>query len=296
MTSSRHKDSLVLLCSFVVCLFALPTLSLASQSDDAPRWCTNAKTKVEKLICERLGPEDRELGLYYVTLLTMVEPSAKTHLIRSQKRWIAEREQCGELAKTPEDLNSCVSTRIRQRSEFLRKAIAGLNGEKRLAEFNEFHLKTYREAAFEFKYPSSWQLETTEDGRISLTNGGEDMLLGFETAVTSSSHCTYSENDTSEDEIRRDFSSGKKQIGGREFERFDRDWLPSGHDEHYYRFFSGRCFAIDVSDNSTAPVNCFHVGPGSWEANCVINESEAKDLMAYSDAILGTVRFSTDKQ
>ena len=296
MISSGHKGGLVLLCSLVACLFARPALSRASQSDDSPRWCTNAKTKVEKLICEKLGPYDQEMGLYYETLLKIVEPSAKSNLVRSQKRWMAEREQCGATAKTPESLNNCVSTKIRQRSDLLRRDIAGLNSEKRLSEFNGFDLRTYRDIAFEFKYPSTWHLETTEDGRVRLTNEGENMILGFGKAVTSAPQCTYSEADTSEDQIRRDFYTGKKQIGGREFERFDRSWLPSGHDEHYYRFFKGRCFAIDVSDNSTATSNCFHVGPGSWEANCVIKELEAKDLVAYSDAVLRTVRFSTGKK
>jgi hypothetical protein len=236
------------------------------------------------------------MSLYYETLLKIVEPSAKSNLVRSQKRWMAEREQCGATAKTPESLNNCVSTKIRQRSDLLRRDIAGLNSEKRLSEFNGFDLRTYRDIAFEFKYPSTWHLETTEDGRVRLTNEGENMILGFGKAVTSAPQCTYSEADTSEDQIRRDFYTGKKQIGGREFERFDRSWLPSGHDEHYYRFFKGRCFAIDVSDNSTATSNCFHVGPGSWEANCVIKELEAKDLVAYSDAVLRTVRFSTGKK
>jgi hypothetical protein len=139
-------------------------------------------------------------------------------------------------------------------------------------------------------------LETAEDGRISLKNEGEDMVLGFEEGVTSPARCTYSEADLSEDEVRRDFYKGKKQIGGRDFERFDRGWLPSGHDEHYYRFFKGRCFAVDVSDNSTAPSNCSHGGSGSYEAICVIAELEAKDLMAYSDAVIKTVSFVSDKK
>jgi uncharacterized protein YecT (DUF1311 family) len=295
MISCRHAGAFVLLCFSGACLFARPAFSWPRQSDDTPRWCIDAKTKVEKLICEQLGPNDQQLGLYYETLLKMIEPSAKSDLVRSQKKWIAEREQCGAIAKTPEDLHNCVSTKIQQRSELLRKELAELTSEKRLSEFNELQLRTYRDSAFEFRYPSSWRLETTEDGRIILKNDGEDMVLGFEKNVASPQQCIYSEGNTSEDEIRRDFYTGKTQIEGQEFERFDRGWLPSGHDEHYYRFFNGRCFAIDISDNSTASANCFHLGPGSWEATCVIEELEAKDLMAYSDAVIRTVRFLSDK-
>jgi len=296
MISASYRFGLVLFCPLVAGLFSHPVLSRADDSDDAPRWCINAKTKVEKLICEQLGPHDQELGVYYETLLKMVEPRAKSDLVRSQKRWIAERGQCGAIAKTPEELGDCVSTKIHQRSDLLQKDIAEMNSEKRLSEFNKFDLKTFKDTAFEFQYPSSWHLETTEDGRISLKNEAEDMILGFEKAVTSAQQCTYSEEHTSEDQIRRDFYVGKVQIGGREFERFDRGWLPSGHDEHYYRFFDGHCFVVDVSDNSTAPSNCSHYGAGSSEAICVIAELEAKDLMAYSDAVIRTVSFLSDKK
>jgi uncharacterized protein YecT (DUF1311 family) len=296
MISTSHRFGLVLFCSLVAGLLSHPVLSWADDSDDAPRWCINAKTKVEKLICEQLGPYDQELGVYYETLLKMVEPSAKSDLVRSQKRWIAEREQCGAIAKTPEELGNCVSTKIHQRSDLLQKDIADRNSEKRLSEFNKFDLRTFKDTAFEFQYPSSWHLEMTEDGRISLKNEGEDMVLGFEKAVTFPEQCTYSEGDASEDEIRRNFYAGKKQIGGREFEQFNRGWLPSGRDEHYYRFFNGRCFAVDVSDNSTAPSNCYHGGPGYYEAACVIAQLEAKDLMAYSDAVIRTVSFSSDEK
>src|SRR6266852_6030398 len=82
-------------------LSSLSVLSRADDSDGSPRWCTKAKTKVEKLICEdgQLGEYDQELGSYNETLLKMVEPSTKSDLVQSQKRWIVEREQCGATKK-----------------------------------------------------------------------------------------------------------------------------------------------------------------------------------------------------
>jgi hypothetical protein len=187
-----------------------------------------------------------------------------------------------------------------QRSDLLLKDIAERQSEKRLSEFNKFELRTFKNNAFEFQYPSSWHLEKAEDGRISLKSQREEMTLGFEktaifhgfeTTVTSSKQCTYSEGDTPEDEIRRDFYVGKEQIGGQEFENFDRGWIPSGEDRHYYAFFNGRCFVIDVSDNSNAASNCNRIDDGKGRANRVIEELEEKDLMAYSVGVFRTLRF-----
>jgi uncharacterized protein len=306
MTSNSHRFGLVLFFSLVAGLFSPSVLSWADDSDGSPQWCTKAKTKVEKLICEGGQLEyDQELGAYYETLLKMVEPSAKSDLVQSQKQWIAEREQCGATAKKAEDLFNCVRTKIQQRSDLLRKDIAERNIEKRVLEFNKFKLRTFKNTAFEFQYPSSWHLEKAEDGRISLKSQREEMILGFEktaifhgfeTTVTSSKQCTYSEGDMPEDEIRRNFYVGKKQIGGREFENFGRGWLPSGHDEHYYAFFNRRCFAIDVSDNSAAPSNCNRLTDGKDMGNCIIVELEAKDLMAYSEGVFRTLRFLSDQK
>jgi uncharacterized protein len=291
--TSRITTGLVLFFSLVVGLFSLSVLSWADDSDGSPRWCTKAKTKVERLICEggQLGEYDQELGAYYETLLKMVEPSTKSDLVQSQKRWIAEREQCGAAAKKAADLVSCVDTRIHQRSDLLRKNIQERNIETRWSEFNKFKLRTYKDTAFEFQYPSSWRLGTTNDGRISLKSQPEEMTLGFEKTGTSSKQCTYSEGGLSEDEIRRWFYEGKKQIGGQEFNSFRRNWLPSGEDRHYYGFFNGRCFAIHVSDNSQAASNCERIDDGKSRANCEIAELEAKDLMAYSDGVIRTLRF-----
>ena len=232
MTSNSHRFGLVLFFSLVAGLFSLLVLSWADDSDGSPQWCLNAKTKVEKLICEdgQLGEHDQELGVYYETLLKMVEPSTKSDLIQSQKRWIVEREHCGATAKKAEDLVGCVSAKIQQRSDLLLKGIAERNIEKRLSEFNKFKLRTFKGTAFEFQYPSSWHLETTEDGRISLKSQPEEMILGFEKSVTSSKQCTYSEEGISEDEIRHRLLWGKRQIGSREFENFNRGWIPSGED------------------------------------------------------------------
>jgi uncharacterized protein YecT (DUF1311 family) len=278
-------------------LSSFSVLSRADDSDGSPQWCTKAKTKVEKLICEedgQLGEYDQELSSYYETLVKMVEPSTKSDLVQSQKRWIAEREQCGATAKKVEDLVSCVYTKNNQRSDLLLKDIAERNIEKRVSEFNKFKLRAFKDTAFEFQYPSSWHLETTEDGRISLKSQGEDMILGFEKTVTSSKQCTYSEGGISEDEIRRDFYAGKKHIGGQEFDKFNRGWIPSGEDEHYYWFFNGHCFVINVYDNS-ARSNCYRIYVGKGRAICVIAELEAKDLMAYSEGVFRTLRFSSDQ-
>jgi uncharacterized protein len=297
--SSKLTTGLVLFSSLATGLFAFSVLSWADDSDGPPQWCTQAKTKVEKLICEggQLGEFDQELGVYYENLLKMVETSAKSDLVQSQKKWIAEREQCGATPKETDDLVSCVDTMMHQRSDLLRKDIQEKNIEKRLSEFAKFKLKTFKDTAFEFQYPSSWHLETTvADRRISLKSEPEEMTLGFEKTVTSSKKCTYSEEGLSEDEIRRFFYEGKKPIGGQEFNSFHRGWLPSGEDRHYYGFFNGRCFAIDVSDNSEAASNCGRIDYGKERANCEIAELEAKDLMAYSNGVIRTLRFVGDQK
>lgn len=296
--TSRIATGLVLFCSLVAGLFSLSALSWADDSDGSPQWCTKAKTKVEKLICEdgQLVEFDQELGAYYETLLRIVGPRIKSDLVQSQKKWIAEREQCGATAKKAEDLLSCVDTKIHQRSDLLRKDIQERNIEKRLSEFANFKLKTFKDTAFEFQYPGSWDLERTDDGRISLKSEPEAMTLGFEKTATSSKRCIYSEEGLSEDEIRRFFYKGKKQIGGQEFNSFHRGWIPSGEERHYYGFFNGRCFAIHVSDNSQAAGNCGRMDDGRGRGNCNIAELEAKDLMAYSVGVIRTIRFLNDQK
>jgi len=291
--TSKKTTGLILFYSAVAALFPLSVLSWADHLDGSPHWCEKAKTKVEKLICGagQLGEFDRELAAYYEALLKMVAPGARSDLVQSQKKWIAEREQCGAAAKNAEDLVSCVDTKIHQRSDLLRKDLQERNVEKRLSEFSKFKLKTFKNAAFGFQYPGSWQLETTQDGEVSLKSEPEEMILGFERSVTSSNKCTYSEEGLSEDEIRSFFYKGKKRIGGQEFNTFYRGWLPSGEDRHYYGFFNGRCFAIHVSDNSQAAGNCGRIDDGEEGANCEIAELKAKDLMAYSEGVIRTLRF-----
>ncbi|MGH9494637.1 MAG: hypothetical protein ACRD3B_06535, partial [Candidatus Sulfotelmatobacter sp.] len=65
--TSRAATGLVLFISLVAGLLSLSVISWADDSDGSPRWCTQAKTKVEKLICEngQLGDYDRELTAYY---------------------------------------------------------------------------------------------------------------------------------------------------------------------------------------------------------------------------------------
>jgi hypothetical protein len=164
-----------------------------------------------------------------------------------------------------------------------------------VSEFNKFELRKFKDTSFEFQYPRSWHLETTENGRISLKSQREEMILGFDKTVTSSKRCTYSDNGGfSEEEIRR--YEVKKQLGGQEFRNFNRGWIPSGEDRHYYAFFSGRCFTIDVSDNSDASSNCSRRGGGKDRANCEIAALEAKDLMAYSEGVFRTLHFLSDQK
>jgi len=290
---SKNATGSVLFSSVVAAFFALSFLSLAHDSVASPQWCTKAKTKVEKLICDegQLGEFDRESAAYYAALLKMVAPSARPDLVQSQKEWIAEREKCGATAKNAEDLLSCVDRKIHQRSEALYKDIQKRNAEERLSEFNKFKLETFKNAEFEFQYPQFWLLDTTQAGEISLKSDPEEMILGYEKTVTSSNKCTYSGEGLSEDDIRRFFYAGKKRIGGREFTSFYRSFIPSGEERHYYGFFNGRCFAIHVSDNSQAASNCGRIDDGEDRADCEIAELEAKDLMAYSDAVIRTLRF-----
>ena len=269
----------------------------AGDSDGPPQWCTKAKTRVEKLICEGgpLGASDQELGVYYEALLKIVPPSAKPDLLQSQKKWIAEREQCGATAKEKEELGSCLARMIQQRSSVLAKDIAERNVEKRLSEFAKFKLQTFHGSAFEFQYPTSWRLGKTTDGRVSLKSQQEDeeMTLGFEKAVKSAESCTYAEKGAP----AGSFYDGKTQIGGKEFDRFSRGWIPSGADLHYYSFFYGRCFAIHVSDDSGARTSrCGSIDGIKGQTNCQIAEMELKDLMAYSEGVIRTVRFVGHKK
>jgi hypothetical protein len=122
------------------------------------------------------------------------------------------------------------------------------------------------------------------------------MVLGFEKTVTSPKKCTYEEQGLSEDEIRRFFFTGKTQIGGQEFDTFHRTWIPSGEARIYYGFFNGHCFSIGVSDKSYSLRQCGNICDGKDRADCEIAELEAKDLMAYSDGVIRTIRFLHDQK
>ncbi len=290
--TSRAARGLVLFIPFVAGLCSLSVLSWADDSNGSPQWCAKAKTKVEELICDGpLRELDRELSAFYETLVKIIEPSAKSSLVQSQRKWIAERERCSVTATKPAELVDCVETKIRQRLDFIRKRLQETVAEKRSLEFAKFQLKTYKDTGFEFQYPGFWHLEITEGGGISLKSDPEEMFLGFEKTVTDPKKCTYEEEGLSEDEVRRFFYEGKRRIGGQEFDIFYRSWIPSGKDRHYYGFFNGRCFSIHVSDNSRAPSNCGRIDDGEGRANCEIGELEAKDLMGYSEGVLRTLRF-----
>ena len=283
----------VLFFSVAAALFLLSVLSWADDSEGTPRWCAKAKTKVEKLICEggQLGEFDRELAVYYETLLEIVTPDARSGLVESQKKWIAEREQCDAIAKKSEDLLECVATKIHQRSVVLVKDIQERNTQERLSEFRKFKLRTFKNEELEFQYPGSWKLERKQDGEISLRSEPEEMILGSEKAVSSSKQCTYSEEGRSEGEIRRFFYQGERRIGGEKFDTFYRGWIPSGEEHHYYGFFNGRCFAIHVSDNSQAGSGCGRMDDGEGRAYCVIAKLGETDLLAYSEGVIRTIRF-----
>jgi hypothetical protein len=86
MRHSRAATGLLLFISFVAGLCLLSVLSRADDSNGLPQWCAQAKTKVEKLICDGpLRDLDRELGVFYETLVKIVEPSAKCGLVQSEK-------------------------------------------------------------------------------------------------------------------------------------------------------------------------------------------------------------------
>ena len=125
MRHGRAATGLVLLISSVGGLLSLSVLSWADDSDDSPQWCTQAKTKVEKLVCEneQLGAYDRELTAYYEALRKTVEPSAQSDLVQSQKKWIAKRERCGSTATTADELVICVGASILQRIDRIRRRI-----------------------------------------------------------------------------------------------------------------------------------------------------------------------------
>jgi len=294
---SKAATGLVIFIALVAGLCSLSVLSWADDSNSSPQWCAKAKTNVDKLICNGpLGELDRELGAFYEALLKTVEPSAKSGLVQSQKKWISEREGCSASARNPEELVDCVDTKIRQRLDFIRKRLQETVAEKRSLEFAKFQLKRYKDTAFEFQYPGSWHFEMTEDGGVSLKSDPEEMFLGFEKAVADPEKCTYQEAGLSEDEVRRFFYEGKTRIGGQEFDTFYRSWIPSGKGRHYYGFFNGRCFSIHVSDNSQATSNCGRIDDGEERANCEIAELEAKDLMGYSEGVLRTLRFLYDRK
>ena len=293
MRQSRAAPGLVLFISLVAGLLSLSVISWADDSDGSPQWCTQAKTKVEKLICEneQLADYDGELTAYYQALLKILDPSVQSDLVQSQKKWIAEREQCGSTAKTAEELVICVGTRIRERIDLIRKRMQETVAEKRLSEFAKFELKTFKDTAFEFQYPSSWHLQTTADGGSSLRSESQEMTLGFQKTATSPKKCTYEEQGLSEDEIRRFFYVGKMQIGGQDFNAFRRNWIPSGEGRLYYGFFNGHCFAIGVSDDSHSTRKCGSIDDGKNKADCEIADLQAKDLMAYSGGVIRTLRF-----
>jgi len=294
MRHTRAATGLVLFIPFVAGLLSLPVRSWADDSDGSPQWCTKAKTKVEKLICEneQLGDYDRELAAYYEAVLNEVQPRVQSDLVQSQNKWIAERERCTATARNAEELVQCVDTKIDQRLKSLRKRLQETIAEKRALEFAKFQLKTYKDAGFEFQYPGSWHLEMAEDGRINLKNDPEEgMSLGYEKTVSDPKKCTYEEEGLSEDKVRKFFYQGKARIGGQEFDVFYRNWIPSGYERHYYGFFSGRCFSIHIGDESYSSRKCGSIDEGKARADCEIAELEAKDLMAYSVGILRTLRF-----
>ena len=128
----RHSGAATGLVLFISLVVGLLSLSVLTWADNSPRWCTRAKTKVEKLICEneQLGDYDGELTAFYGGLLKAVEPSTQSDLVQSQKKWIAERDRCSATARNAEELVHCVETKIGQRLDFLRKCLQEKIAEK----------------------------------------------------------------------------------------------------------------------------------------------------------------------
>lgn len=279
---------------FVALASLVPFSSSVRANETGNGWCAKAKTNVEHAICDggQLLAFDETLSVYYRELLRISEPQAKTELVDSQRGWIAERERCAQSTKTDEKLVECVDKKIQKRTGELTERIGRVLAEKRWQEFQGFKRKTYRAERFEFQYPADWKLKVQPDGRIQLRDERETMLIGVSKTVKSARGCVYSEPDTSEEEIRRSFYSGKRTIGGQEFERFDRGWIPSGEERHFFKYRDGGCFEIDVSDNSEAAGNCGRLDDGAERADCEIAKMDAKDLMAYSDGVIRTFRFS----
>lgn len=147
---------------------------------------------MEKLICDGpLRDLDRELGVFYETLVRMVEPSAKSGLVQSEKNGLLNGSECNATARNAGELADCVEAKTRQRLDFIRKRLQETIAEKRSSEFTKFPLKTHKDTGFEFQYPGSWHLEVTDDGGISLKSDPEEMFLGFEKTVTDPKKCTY---------------------------------------------------------------------------------------------------------
>lgn len=90
--------------------------------------CAQARTRLERRICSdaRLSAADRTMGKAYFTLLHAIsDPSMRTSLIQSQRRWLAARESdLGNLADQDDiderTLRNIVLTATQQRTKNLR--------------------------------------------------------------------------------------------------------------------------------------------------------------------------------
>lgn len=80
--------------------------------------CGKAKTAVEKAICATpaLKSLDDELSAAYAEVKAAFPPAEQKMLVRSQRRWIARRESCGE---AEEGVAACVTRDMKDRLSLL---------------------------------------------------------------------------------------------------------------------------------------------------------------------------------
>lgn len=147
--------------------------------------CSKAKTAVEKAICGtvELKTLDDALATAYADVKAAVPPADQKMLARSQKRWIARREYCGE---ADEGVVACVMRETRERLSLLSgrpESGPGAAG-KLVPQFivQDGTLKTYdlNVAVLRFAAPKTLgekalnAIAARELGRMKLGEHGED--------------------------------------------------------------------------------------------------------------------------
>lgn len=93
----------------LLAIFAQPALAFD---------CGKAKTEVEKAICASpdLKALDNDLAAAYADVKAALPPAEQKMLVRSQRRWIARRENCGEVE---EGVAACITGYMKDRLSLL---------------------------------------------------------------------------------------------------------------------------------------------------------------------------------